>query len=403
MNGGPLAGVRVLEFSEMIAAPFAGMHLSDLGAEIIKVESPTGDPWRTSGRFAPDESRGFLSLNRNKRGIALDLKSPDGVRAIHRLVREVDVVTVNYRPDTPARLGIDESTLRGINERIVYVEVTAMGRRGPQSHQPGYDLVAQAVTGMMLTGQRVDLEGAPLPITPAIADYGSGIVMAMAVCAALYERERTGRGSYLQTSLLATSLAFQTASFVRTAMDTGDSDLEHARDDLDAQRRAIHAYYRVYDTADGAIAVACLTPALRQRMADAIGVVDRRHYEDLGGPTPAALQAANEFMAGAIARFAERPTAEWLTVLDAVGVPAGPVRPVAELFDDPQVRANDLVTTVDHPVAGRTELAGPVVAGVFERAPTAPPTLGQHTDEVLAEVGYGADELADLRARHVIR
>ena len=213
MPEGQLAGVRILEFSEMIAAPFAGMHLGDLGADIIKVEPVTGEPWRLTGQFAPNESRTFISLNRNKRGMAIDLKSSEGQAVIHRLVPDMDVVLINYRPDTGANLGIDYETLRALNPRLIYVENTAMGRRGPQSHRPGYDLVAQAMTGLLLTGARRDEDGVPLPLTPAIADYGTGLTMAFAVCAALFARERTGIGQKVEATLLATSLAFQGTGF----------------------------------------------------------------------------------------------------------------------------------------------------------------------------------------------
>src|SRR5258708_34988236 len=141
---GALEGVRILEFSEMIAAPFAGMHLGDLGADIIKIEPPGGEPWRLTAPFAPAESRAFMALNRNKRDLAIDLKTPEGREVIHRLVPSMDVVIVNYRPDTPRKLAIDYETLREINDRIIYVENTAMGRRGPHAHPPRYDLLAQA-------------------------------------------------------------------------------------------------------------------------------------------------------------------------------------------------------------------------------------------------------------------
>ena len=403
MPEGPLAGVRILEFSEMIAAPFAGMHLGDLGADIIKVEPVTGEPWRLTGQFAPNESRTFISLNRNKRGMAIDLKSSEGQAVIHRLVPDMDVVLINYRPDTAANLGIDDETLRALNPRLIYVENTAMGRRGPQSHRPGYDLVAQAMTGLLLTGARRDEDGVPLPLTPAIADYGTGLTMAFAVCAALFARERTGVGQKVEATLLATSLAMQGTGFLRTSVSTGRS-VEADVGATGASARAMNAYYRVYRTKDTMIAVACLTPVLRRKMAVAVGVPDPRHERKIPVDSPEAKDIAVAYAKAVTERFLERTTDEWLSVLDGAGVPAGPVKAIAEMADDLQVLANDLLVEMDHPVAERIGMVGPIIR--LHETPAAaqcpPPTLGQHNDEILAELGYSAAEIGSLREASII-
>jgi crotonobetainyl-CoA:carnitine CoA-transferase CaiB-like acyl-CoA transferase len=397
MSEGALFGVRVLEFSEMIAAPFAGMHLGDLGAEVIKVEPPEGDPWRHSLELAPNESRTFLSLNRNKRGITLDLKRPEAQEVVHRLVPQMDVVIVNYRPDVPKRLGIDYETLSARNPRLIYVQNTAMGGRGAQSHRPGYDLIAQAATGLMRTGGRLDPDGVPLPVTPAIGDYATGLVIALATCAALVARERTGLGQKVDTTLLGTSLALQTSTFLRTSL--APQGPEATATGSNAGARALNAYYRVYRTKDSLIAVACLTPALQRKMADAIAVHDVRHERTIPRDSEEAKAAAREFSAAAVERFAQRTTDEWLEVFDTAGVPAAPVRSVTELFDDPQVAANDLVAHFEHPVAGAVSMVGPVIQ--MARTPSGvrrpPPTLGQHNDEVLREFGYTSQEIERLR------
>jgi formyl-CoA transferase len=401
---GALDGIRVLEFSEMIAAPFAGMHLGDLGADIIKVEPPAGEPWRLNAQFAPTESRTFLSLNRNKRDLAIDLKRPEGQDVIRRLVPSMDVVLVNYRPDTPANLGIDYESLRALNERLIYVENTAMGRRGPQAHRPGYDLVAQAVTGLLLTGARRDDEGMPLPLTPAIADYGTGLTMAFAVCAALFARERTGRGQKIEATLLATALALQTNGFMRTGIDTGRV-VDAETSDTKRATRAAQAYYRAYRTRDSMIAIACLTPVLRRKMADAIEVVDPRHSRDIPRDSPEGVDVAIRFADAVTARMLERTTADWLEVFDAAGVPAGAVNKIGDLPDDPQVLANDLVVEFEHPITKTVSLVGPLftMSDTPTGAQLPPPTLGQHNDEILAELGYSADEVGALRDDGVIR
>ena len=201
---GALEGVRVLEFSEAIAGPLAGMMLGDMGADVIKVEPPGGESGRHVVQSAAD-SRGFLALNRNKRDLSIDLKSAEGQAIIHRLAPTVDVVLVNFRPETATALRIDYETLQALNNRLIYAEITAVGRRGPSAHVSGYDVIVQAISGLMAAGGRSD-EEIPLPINPPVTDLTTGTVIAWAVCAALFARERTGVGQKLETSLLAAAL-----------------------------------------------------------------------------------------------------------------------------------------------------------------------------------------------------
>ncbi|MGH7623145.1 MAG: CaiB/BaiF CoA transferase family protein, partial [Gemmatimonadaceae bacterium] len=190
-HSGPLAGVRVLEFSEIIAAPFGGTLLSDMGADIIKVEPPAGDPWRGFQPLGLREGRGYISLNRGKRGMALDLNMPEAREIVQTLAKAMDVVIVNYRPDVSAKLGIDYATLSALNPRLIYCDNTAFGRKGPYAHRPGYDLIAQAVTGLMSVEGR-QREGVPLVNALPSADISTGVAIAWGICAALYARERTG-------------------------------------------------------------------------------------------------------------------------------------------------------------------------------------------------------------------
>ncbi|MCH8849878.1 MAG: CoA transferase, partial [Chloroflexi bacterium] len=209
---GPLAGIRILEFSEIIAGPFAGMLLSDMGADIIKVEPPEGEPWRLIAQFIPTESRPFISLNRGKRDLAIDLTKPEAKEVVRRLVPDMDVVLVNYRPDVAEKLGIDYEVLSALNPRLVYCDNTAFGRNGPQSHRPGYDIIVQGLSGVMALEGKT-LNGLPLLNALPVADLSTGIMMTSAICAALFVRERTGRGQMIETTLLGSALSVQNSAF----------------------------------------------------------------------------------------------------------------------------------------------------------------------------------------------
>lgn len=421
---GPLAGIRVLEFTEIIAGPFAGMLLSDMGADIMKVEPPEGEPWRLFAQFVPTESRNFISLNRGKRSLTLDLSRPQAQDVVRRLVPETDVALVNYRPDVAAKLCIDYETLSAINPRIVYCDNTAFGRKGSQAHRPGYDIIVQGVTGVMATEGKV-LDGVPTLATIPIADYSTGIMMAWAVCAALFVRERTGKGQKIETTLLGSALAVQNAHFqVVESVDhewrhrflerlelarTEGQDYEELRKMLIALRPVLaigNIYYRVFITKDSYVVVGALSASLRRKLCAALGIADKRIDNPDWDPTkPESREYAKALVRRAEEIFLQRTTDQWLALFDESGVPAGPFKFTQELLDDPQVVANDLQVDVEHPLVGTVRMVGPPLqmSGTPLAVQGASPALGQHTEEILASLGYSSDEIASMREEGVIR
>jgi crotonobetainyl-CoA:carnitine CoA-transferase CaiB-like acyl-CoA transferase len=423
---GALEGIRILEFSEIIAAPFAGMLLSDMGANVIKVEPTAGEAWRLSAQFMPGESRQFISLNRGKRGLAIDLKTAEGREVIHKLVPSMDVVVVNYRPDTPYNLGIDYETLSALNPRLIYVENTAFGRKGPHSYRPGYDIIAQAVTGLMAANGKTNDKGLPQAMSPAMADFSTGISICWAVCAALFARERTGKGQKVEASLLGTALAVQTGTFMeidsvdadtqgvmrqrlRELRESGASfeEIQKVRGELRPQFGAGNAYYRCYFTKDSVVAVGCLSDALRRKAAAAMGVSDPRFDDPNAAPpmSPESRAAAAKVVEAAEAIMRTKTTDEWVRIFDSAGVPAGPYRTIDELRTDPQVLENDLVVELEHSLVGHLKMVGPPLK--FSETPSqvqsASPALGEHNDEVLSELGYDAAAIASMRERGIVK
>jgi len=418
-GSGPLVGIRVLEFTQIIAGPFGCQNLSDMGAEVIKVEPPEGEPWRIYGQFIPGESKYFHSLNRGKRSLVLDLAQREAQEVVARLVPDIDIVVINYRPDVAEKLGIDYARLSKLRPDLIYIDNTAWGRKGPWSHRPGYDIIAQAVSGLMAADGKVDEGGAPGTITASpMADYGTGIAIAWAACAALYHRERTGQGQFIETSLLNTALAFQGMY----GMDLPAADaLKYEKmamvDDLRAQGapyaeileahgaggvpRVGNVYYRAYATKDGAVAVGALSPSLRAKVRAAIPTEYLGLYDPaFDARNPEHVAAANIEVAKVEARFREMTTAEWLVRLEAHGVPCGPVNFVEEAMLDEQTLANEMTVPIDHETTGPETQVSPLlrmsVTPLRVQGPS--PVLGRHTDEILRAAGYVEEQIAALRA-----
>ena len=417
---GPLQGIKVVEFTEIIAGPLAGMLLADMGADVVKVEPPWGDPWRHTQPFTDTESRPFLAYNRGKRSLTLDLTTPEAQDVLSRLIPQMDVALVNYRPDVAVKLGVDYDTLAALNPRLVYCENTSYGRQGPDSHRPGYDLIVQAMSGMMAAEEKFQ-DGVlqPLWSTPLI-DTTAGICLAWSVCGALYSRERTGKGQKVETTLLGMALALLGMRLVQ--VDNLDrEDWARTLESLQAMReaglpqsqvmevyRAEHApapggiYYRTYQTRDGTIAVGCLNNRLR--LLDTLGLTDIRFEPRYDPTTPEAIEFGHDLTRQTEELFQSKSSEEWLAILEQRGIPCGPVRFVEELFDDPQVQANSLMAELEHAEVGKVRMVGPMAH--FSETPlelSPSPALGQHTDAVLRELGYSESEIDHWRQRGVIR
>ena len=419
---GPLEGVRVADFTEIIAGPLAGRILAEMGADVIKIEPPWGEPWRLTQRFTPPdsprpESRTFMTYNRGKRSLPLDLTRPEAQEILSRLVQHIDVVLVNYRPDVAEKLGVDYEKLSSINPRLVYCELTAYGRRGPDSRRPGYDMIIQAMTGMIASETKTVDDVPSWVWSSPLIDTSSGIAMAGSVSAALYARERTGKGQKIETTLLGQALNLMGARFLHVEKldrETREKTLrdihEHREagasfDDLvqlspGSRRREHHGniYYRVYMAADGPIGVGCLSQPLRERLLETLGITDESMSPDWDPTRPESREYTRDLERRAEEIFRSKPSAEWLQVLEERNIPAGPVRFIEEMFDDPQVLANDLVDEFTHVQEGKVRMVGPYARFSGTPLPHAPPSpgLGQHTAEILEWLGYSPQEVKKL-------
>ena len=391
---GPLTGYRVIDFTNVIAGPYATMILADQGADVIKVEAPhRPDHTRHAGPGNTGMTASFVNNNRNKRSISINVKSDEGREALKRLVATADVFIQNFRPGVVERLGIGEDDLRAVKPDLVYVSMSGWGEKGPLSHKPVYDPIIQALSGLA-TVQAGSDEERPRLIRTILPDKLTGVTAAQAVVAALAGRAKSGEGQHVKVSMLDSIIAFLWSSDMGGQTFIGK--------EMSAQRAATFIDL-IYQTKTDYITVSTMTNVQWEAFCRTAG---REHLlEDERFKTPALRdQHANERLQLIQEALLERPAADWLVILDEAGVPCAPVLTRREMIDHPQVVASGIVVEHDHPHAGPLRQARP--AARFEGTPTeirnGAPLLGEHTYEILREVGYEDGDIGAMVAAGVL-
>jgi len=401
---GPLSHVKVLDLSRVLAGPWAGQNLADLGAEVIKVERPKvgddsrafGPPWvkDKSGKDTRDSAY-FTSANRGKKSITVNISSPAGQEIVRALARGADVLIENYKFGDLARYGLGYDDLKALNPRLIYCSVTGFGQTGPYRERPGYDFMIQGMGGMMsVTG---DAQGEPMRAGVPVADIITGMYASIAICAALAHRAETGKGQHLDLALLDSQialLAYQNTNYFATGKPPSRIGNLHPN----------IVPYQPFRTADGEVIIACGNDNLYRKFCEAAGcpeLASDARFATNGKRVENRVELTR-LLQGI---FAKRPTQDWLELLEAAGVPNGPINDVAQVFEEPQVKARGVRVELEHPAAGMLPtVASPMrFSGTPLQHKLAPPLLGQHTEEILCErLGKSAAQIAALRAEGVI-
>lgn len=392
----PLEGVRVVEYAQYVAGPLCGVLLADLGADVIKVEPPTGDAYRYVMPVAPGVGRYFIPLNRGKRSVAADLKTEAGRRSSERLLRSADVVLHNFPPERALRFGLDWDAVHSSHSAVVVGLVSSYGATGPLAGAPAYDLVAQARAGLLTAhaspGDRVPVRAGGIPM----ADLTAGFLLAAGVLAALVRSRESGVGELVEVSLLAAAMAVQLQDLVWLPGEADELEARPAhRAQLEARAAeiaggiAMNPYYRCFEAADGFLAVACLNLVQRQAFLAVFGLEDAIvEAPDLVPDDPAVLGAKEAVTAEIERVIAGRPTSEWLERLGSAGVPCGVVQSRETVYADPQVVAAGLVGDIVQPGLGSVRLLAPFIrVGDEARSVAAAPELGADTEAVLGSLG----------------
>tara|TARA_Y100001970_G_scaffold85283_1_gene107605 strand:- start:21443 stop:22726 length:1284 start_codon:yes stop_codon:yes gene_type:complete len=420
--GGPLQDIVVVEFGNFVAGPTSGQLLTDLGATVIKIEPPVGEPWRHSSPSSPKgESRLFIALNRGKKSVCIDLKTIEGQKVCHDIVAKADAVISNNRTSTSEKLKYDWNTLSKINPKLVYVESTAYGPKGEKASEPGFDLIMQAYTGIMSTENKV-YHGSPSAVrSSSYIDYSTGYAMALGVVSGILQAKSTGKGVLLQTSLLAQALSMQAMQVMKAEKDLSPAqkwinekkeDLfekkvpyEEIQEDYSIQGGApqIAQYYRAYKTKNGALALGCLAMHARKRIASLFNLEDVRFDQQKKFSPEEMLKIGKDFEQKMENKFLQKNTDDWIAYLRSHDIPCEPMQFTEELVDNKQAIENNYVIELDHKTAGKVRSSGPIfnVSTGNAQLNTAP-LLGENTKEVLLNIGYDEKQIKSLYENNFI-
>lgn len=384
---GPLTGCKVIELAHIMAGPVCGLMLADMGADVIKVEKATGDDTR---RFVPPEINGesaaYMMMNRNKRGIVLDLKSEDGKNALKDLLKDADVVIENYRKGVMEKLGLGYEDLRKENPGLIYAEISGFGRTGPYAERGGFDLIAQGMSGLMsITGEAPGRQ--PVKVGAPVSDVTAGLLAAMGISAAYAHKLQTGKGQKIDTSLFEAAI-IQTYWQSAIAFATGTTP------DPMGSAHPLNAPYQAFQTKDGWINIGA---ANQKNWEKFIQLINATHLQQDPKFSSNRDRMNNrlELEQQLNTILSQKNTSDWLELFEGGGLPAGPVLSITQMHQDPQTIARDMVPSVNHPVAGKVQTIGLPVK--FSETPggvkSPAPLLGQHTSEVLAELGYSETQI----------
>jgi crotonobetainyl-CoA:carnitine CoA-transferase CaiB-like acyl-CoA transferase len=391
----PLKGIKVVDLTKVLAGPLCSQYLGEFGAEVIKVETPgTGDD--TRGWLPQDQGQSavFLAVNHNKRSLAVDLKSEDGRKVVHRLVKDADVVLQGFGGGTAKKLGVDYETLATLNPQLIYGEISGYGRNGPMGNEPGYDVMLQAFSGMLSTLGDKDGTYARASFSPV--DIGTAMHGLSGILAAVIERNRTGKGVYLEISLLDTALGFMTymaQSYWRTGVNPKPMGTAHPS----------MSPYQAFHASDGQIMLGAGNDAQWRRFCAVAGLTDYVDHPDFATN---AQRMTNLVKTQALVQgvMKTKTVSEWLSCLRAVAVPCSPIHTLGQALAHPQVAARGLIVETNHPVLGEIKNIGhPVQFQRRDRSASRPPPLhGEHSEEILLEIGYSAESIKSLTEQGVI-
>ncbi|KZN96531.1 CaiB/BaiF CoA transferase family protein [Aeribacillus pallidus] len=381
----PLAGIKIIDLTRILSGPFCTMTLADLGAEVIKIESPQGDDTRQWGPpFIKNESAYFLSVNRNKKSVVLNLKDPKGKEILLKMVEEADVVVENFRPGTLKKLGIDYDILKQHNRGVILASISGFGQTGPYSKKPGYDVLAQGMGGLMsVTGEP---DGTPVKAGYSLADIGAGMWATIGILSALWERERSGQGQWIDVSLLDTMVSWQTylaGNYFATNNDP--KPLGGAHPNI--------VPYQVFEASDGHFILAVGNDSLWNSLVDVLDVEPLRDRKFKTNPDR--VQNRDELISILEEIFKRKTRDEWVDMLESAKIPCGPVNKLSDILNDAHIKEREMVVEMEHPSLGILKMLGvPVkLSRTPGRIKTVPPAQGEHSETILKQMGYSKEEI----------